>query len=103
MTKTGLTKNAFAQQLGWMIIASWLSDYYRNPSMVIAALGLMQLFCYIVFAVWPDNNDFIMAAFYICGAYGAIGPLIGSWLNSSCGGDRALRAFASGLTSSVGL
>lgn len=89
-------------QLVWMLIASWTSDYYRNPSIVIVALGTVQLFCYIVFAVWPNNNDFIMAAFYICSAYGAIGPLIGSWLNSSCGGDRTLRAFTSGLTSSVG-
>lgn len=50
-----------------------------------------------------SSSDTIMAAFYVSSAYGAIGPLMGSWLNSCSGGDKVLRALSSALMSSIGL
>ncbi|KAJ6445401.1 Protein phosphatase 2C [Purpureocillium lavendulum] len=90
-------------QLVWMLLSSFTADYLQNASVVIAALAGVQLIGYIIFSVWPDSESAIMAAFYVTSAYGAIGPLLGSWLNSCSGGDKILRALSSALMSSVGL
>ncbi|GJN83201.1 hypothetical protein PLIIFM63780_006749 [Purpureocillium lilacinum] len=90
-------------QLIWMILSSFTADYLQDTSVVIAALAVVQLIGYIIFCVWPASESTIMAAFYVSSAYGAIGPLMGSWLNSCSGGDKVLRALSSALMSSIGL
>lgn len=89
-------------QLIWMILSSFTADYLQDTSVVIAALAVVQLIGYIIFCVWPASESTIMAAFYVSSAYGAIGPLMGSWLNSCSGGDKVLRALSSALMSSIG-
>ena len=91
------------QQLIWMILSSFTADYLQDTSVVIAALAVVQLIGYIIFCVWPASESTIMAAFYVSSAYGSIGPLMGSWLNSCSGGDKVLRALSSALMSSIGL
>ncbi|UNI23893.1 hypothetical protein JDV02_009685 [Purpureocillium takamizusanense] len=90
-------------QLIWMLLGSFTADWLQKTSVVIAALAGVQMIGYIIFCVWPASDSAIMAAFYVSSAYGAIGPLMGSWLNSCSGGDKILRALSSSLMSSVGL
>lgn len=85
-----------------MILSALVMAKTRNPPLVILALGLVQLFAYIIFYVWPTNGPFIIAVYYLCSAYGAIPGLISSWLNSCCGGDKQLRALSTSLMISVG-
>lgn len=44
----------------------------------------------------------MMAVYYLSSTYRAIGPLISAWLNSSCGGDKQMRALNTSLMISVG-
>ncbi|KAL4779338.1 major facilitator superfamily domain-containing protein [Aspergillus varians] len=89
-------------ELAWLLISSTLADFLQVRAPIIAALGLIQLYGYIVFYIWSSNNAFMMATYYLCSAYGAISPLISSWLNSGCGGDRELRALTTSLMISIG-
>ncbi|KAJ5584268.1 major facilitator superfamily domain-containing protein [Penicillium hispanicum] len=89
-------------ELVWMILSALVMDKTQNPPIVILVLGLMQLFAYIVFYVWPSNDHFLIAVYYLCSAYGAIAALISGWLNSCCGGDKQLRALGTSLMISVG-
>ncbi|KAE8388716.1 major facilitator superfamily domain-containing protein [Aspergillus alliaceus] len=89
-------------ELVWMLVSSALVDKTQNPPLVLLGLGLFQLYAYVAFLVWPTNEAFMMATYYLCSAYGAISPLVGAWLNSSCGGDKQLRALATSLMISVG-
>lgn len=43
-----------------------------------------------------------MAAYYIAGAYGGLSPLLGGWINCSCGGNKQLRSFTTAMMISVG-
>lgn len=85
-----------------MFSSAVVVDQTHNPPLVLLGLGLVQLFAYSVFFVWPNNDRFMMTVYYLCSAYGAIGPLISAWLNSSCGGDKQLRALTTSLMISVG-
>lgn len=85
-----------------MIFSAAVMDKIQNLPLVILPLGLLQLFAYIVFYVWSNNDHFMMAVYYLCSAYGAIAALISAWLNSSCGGDKQLRALTTSLMISVG-
>jgi ACS family pantothenate transporter-like MFS transporter len=85
-----------------MILSATLVDKYKARSMIFLGLGSVQLFAYIVFLVWSTNDAFMMAVYYLCSAYGAIAPLISASLNSSCGGDKQLRALATSFMISVG-
>lgn len=90
------------QGLVWMCLGSFVADYTQSISFVILGLGTVQLFGYIVLAVWPTNDAFVMAAYYLISAYSAISPLISAWLNSSCGGNKQLRAITTSLMISIG-
>lgn len=90
------------QELVWMILSGMVADYLNNRALPIFVLSVFQLFGYIVFLVWSSNEAFIMAVYYITSAYGAIGPLISGWLNSSCGGNKQLRAITTALMISLG-
>lgn len=90
-------------ELIWLLLSSSLADFLQLRAPIIAVLGSIQLFGYIVFYIWPGQNSaFMMAVYYITSAYGAISPLISAWLNSSCGGDRELRALTTSLMISIG-
>ncbi|KAE8141391.1 major facilitator superfamily domain-containing protein [Aspergillus pseudotamarii] len=89
-------------ELAWMLLSALVVDRTHNPSLGLFGLGVVQLFSYIVFLVWSSNNSLMMAAYYLCSAYGAMGPLISAWLNSSCGGDKQLRALTTSLMMSLG-
>lgn len=85
-----------------MLASAFVADHYQNRSMVIFALGTVQLFGYIVLLVWPKNESFIMAVYYLISAYSAISPLLSAWLNSSCHGRKQLRAATNALMISIG-
>ncbi|EKV21290.1 Major facilitator superfamily domain, general substrate transporter [Penicillium digitatum] len=89
-------------ELAWLLISSTLADYLKMRAPIICFLGLLQLAAYIVFHIWSTNNSLITGMYYLCAAYGAISPLISSWLNSCCGGDRQLRALSTSLMISIG-
>ena len=42
-----------------MILSALVMDKTQNPPLVILALGLVQLFAYIVFYVWSNNDLFL--------------------------------------------
>jgi ACS family pantothenate transporter-like MFS transporter len=85
-----------------MLLSALIADSYQNRALPICILGCVQLFSYIVLLVWPDNESFLMAAYYLASAYSALSPLISAWLNSSCGGKKQLRALTTGLMISIG-
>lgn len=85
-----------------MIISAIIADRLRNNAIPIFVLGIVQLYSYIIFLVWSSNDNVMKSTYYIASAYGAISPLLGAWLNSSCGGDKQLRAFTTSLMISVG-
>lgn len=85
-----------------MFLSSILADQFQIHSWLIVGLGAVHLFAYIVFLVWSSNIPFIMAAYYVGSAYGAIPPLISAWLNLSCGGDKQLRALATSMMFAIG-
>lgn len=85
-----------------MILSAILVDKYKARAIIFFGLGSVQLFAYIVFLVWSTNDAFMSAVYYLCSAYGAIGPLISAWVNSSCGGDKQLRALITSLMISIG-
>lgn len=85
-----------------MILTGMAADYLNNQALPIFIMCIFQIFGYIVFLVWSSNEHFIMAVYYITSAYGAIGPLISGWLNSSCGGNKQLRAVTTSMMISIG-
>ncbi|GAD95623.1 pantothenate transporter, putative [Paecilomyces variotii No. 5] len=89
-------------ELVWMILSATLVDKYQIHAIVFFVLGSVQLFAYIVFLAWSSNDTFIIAVYYLCSAYGAIAPLISASLNSSCGGDKQMRALTTSLMISIG-
>ncbi|OOF93301.1 hypothetical protein ASPCADRAFT_53414 [Aspergillus carbonarius ITEM 5010] len=89
-------------EMVWLLVSSTVADKSQNRAIVIVCLAAVQLFGYIVFLVWSNNDAFMMAVYYLASAYGGIPPLIGAWLNSSCGGDQQLRAISTALMISIG-
>ncbi|OKL61274.1 hypothetical protein UA08_03349 [Talaromyces atroroseus] len=89
-------------ELVWMVTSAFITDITQRRSIVILTLGSVQLFAYIIFEVWSNNEAFMMAAYYLCSAYGALAALISAWLNSSCHGDKQLRALTTSLMISIG-
>jgi ACS family pantothenate transporter-like MFS transporter len=65
-------------------------------------VGLVLIFCYIVFTVWNVPHGLKMAAYILSGAYGCFSPMLAGWANSVCGGDQQLRAFILGWMVSFG-
>ncbi|KAK1142618.1 hypothetical protein N8T08_007422 [Aspergillus melleus] len=89
-------------ELAWLLLSSTLADFLKMRAPIIVVLGLIQLAAYIVFHIWSTNTALMIGIYYLCSAYGAISPLISAWLNSSCGGDRQLRALTTSLMISIG-
>ncbi|KGO77033.1 Major facilitator superfamily domain, general substrate transporter [Penicillium italicum] len=89
-------------ELAWLLISSTVADHFKVRAPIICFLALLQLIGYIVFHIWSTNTALITGMYYLCASYGAISPLISSWLNSCCGGDRQLRALSTSLMISVG-
>ena len=94
--------SGLCQEMVWLLVSSTVADKSQNRAIVIVCLAAVQLFGYIVFLVWSNNDAFMMAVYYLASAYGGIPPLIGAWLNSSCGGDQQLRAISTALMISIG-
>ncbi|KAF5583479.1 pantothenate transporter liz1 [Fusarium pseudoanthophilum] len=88
--------------LTWMLLSAFIADTYENWALPICFLGCVQLFSYVVLLVWPDNEYFLMAAYYLASAYSTLSPLISAWLSSVCGGKKQLRALTTGLMISIG-
>ncbi|KAJ0413156.1 major facilitator superfamily domain-containing protein [Aspergillus carlsbadensis] len=89
-------------ELAWLLLSSTLADTLKRRTPIIAVLGVIQLAAYIVFYIWSTNVALMTGIYYLCSAYGAISPLISSWLNAGCGGDRQLRALTTSLMISIG-
>ncbi|KAF7590246.1 hypothetical protein BBP40_003130 [Aspergillus hancockii] len=89
-------------ELVWILLSATLMDLTQSSPIILLGCEVVQLYAYIVFLVWSDNEAFMMATYYICSAYGAIGPLIIAWLNSKCGADKQLRALTTSLMISLG-
>lgn len=85
-----------------MIISATVADRLQNSSLMIGVLSSIQLFCYIIFAIWPADIGLLFVAYYMCAAYFGVEPLLGGWLNQACGGDRQLRAMSTSLMVSMG-
>lgn len=85
-----------------MVLAGTAADILRNRPLVILVLGSVQVFCYAVLVVFPSNDTFVLAIYYIASAYGAIAPLLSSWLNTVCGGDKQVRALSTAFMISIG-
>lgn len=91
------------QEIVFVVVSSWISDYFQKPSLTIFVFGLLQLFGYAVFVDFPNNHSFLFATYIIAGSgYGTIGPLLNAWASSSCGGDKHLRAMTTGFITTMG-
>lgn len=91
------------QELGFIFLSSVAADALRNRSIPFLTLALFQLFAYIVLLVGTSNRALRMAAYYLGGgAYSGLSPLLGSWINCSCGGNKQLRSFITAMMISVG-
>ncbi|KAL2402444.1 MFS transporter PfmaC [Exophiala dermatitidis] len=88
--------------LVWMLASSFIADNFQCIPLMIVVLGCVQLFGYISLLVWSTNEAFMLSVYYLTSAYSAISPLISSWLNSSCGGNKHLRAVSTAMMISVG-
>lgn len=86
----------------FMIATGYIADRLQRRGPVCFAVGSLWIFCYSVFAVWPDSTSLKMAAFVLTGCYGCYTPLLAGWVNASCGGDQHLRAFVLAFMVSLG-
>ncbi|KAH6638878.1 major facilitator superfamily domain-containing protein [Boeremia exigua] len=91
-----------ALEIVWMLLAGYIVDTSGKRTPTICALALLQLTTYAVLAAWPSDEHVVMAMFFLGSATGGIAPLLSSWLNYSCGGNKELRALASALMFSLG-
>ncbi|TVY48769.1 putative transporter [Lachnellula occidentalis] len=87
----------------FMISTGYASDIIGSRAPVMAVVGSLLTFCYIVLTVWTVPNALKMVAFCLAGCYGCFSPLLYGWVNSSCGGDQHLRAFILAWMTSLGL
>ncbi|OAA56405.1 Major facilitator superfamily domain, general substrate transporter [Cordyceps fumosorosea ARSEF 2679] len=78
------------------------ADSLNNRAIPFVVLCVFMLFSYIVFLVGTNNIGLRMAAYFIGGAYGGLSPLLGGWINCSCGGNKQLRSFITAMMISVG-
>ncbi|KAJ3493703.1 hypothetical protein NLG97_g4567 [Lecanicillium saksenae] len=92
----------YVAELGFIFISAVAADSLNNRSLPILCLAAFQLFGYIVLLVGTNNFSLRMAAYYIAGAYGGLSPLLGGWINCSCGGNKQLRSFTTAMMISVG-
>ncbi|KAJ6781027.1 hypothetical protein PWT90_04929 [Aphanocladium album] len=92
----------YVVELGFIFISAVVADSLNNRSLPILCLAAFQLFGYIVLLIGTNNFSLRMAAYYIAGAYGGLSPLLGGWINCSCGGDKQLRSFTTAMMISVG-
>ncbi|PMB69133.1 Pantothenate transporter liz1 [Beauveria bassiana] len=77
----------------WMGL--WLKAEHYSPTNVQAlptVIGVMH----------TENASLRMAAYFIGGSYGGLSPLMGGWINCSCGGNKQLRSFITAMMISVG-
>lgn len=80
-----------------------MADRTQKPALIIVLFGLIQIYGYAVFIAFPHNNAWLISTYIVTGAgYSAIGPIVNAWLNSSCGGDKHLRALATALVTVLG-
>lgn len=90
------------QELVFISASSVAADALDNRSIPFVFLAAVQLFSYIVLLVDSNNRHLRMAAYYLGGAYGGLSPLLGGWINCSCGGNKQLRSFVTAMMVSVG-
>ncbi|KAK7533544.1 permease of the major facilitator superfamily [Phyllosticta paracitricarpa] len=86
----------------FMVGSGAASDLIGSRAPVMAFVGSVMTFCYVVYVVWPTSTALKMAAFFLQGSYGCFSPLLSGWVNSLCGGDNQLRAFVMAFMMSIG-
>ncbi|KAM3504492.1 hypothetical protein MY10362_003540 [Beauveria mimosiformis] len=89
-------------QLCFIFISSVAADSLNNRALPLATLCGFLLFSYIVLLKHTENASLRMAAYFIGGSYGGLSPLMGGWINCSCGGNKQLRSFITAMMISVG-
>ncbi|XEV01354.1 hypothetical protein FSHL1_006641 [Fusarium sambucinum] len=89
-------------EIVWMFLSAYVADLLGTRTPIIGFLACIQLTIYAVLAAWPENEDALMAMFFLGSANAGIAPLISGWLNSCCSGNKELRALSSGLMFSIG-
>jgi ACS family pantothenate transporter-like MFS transporter len=93
----------FPKEILLIFIAAVLVDKSGNPPLIIFLFGTIQIYGYAVFAAFPSSTAWLISNYIITGAaYQTIGPIINAWLNSNCGGDKHLRAAATGTITVLG-
>ncbi|OAA69282.1 Major facilitator superfamily domain, general substrate transporter [Akanthomyces lecanii RCEF 1005] len=92
----------YVVQLGYIFISSVAADSLNNRSIPMLFLCGTLLFGYIILLTGTNNFSLRMAAYYIAGGYGGLSPLLGGWINCSCGGNKQLRSFTTAMMISVG-
>ncbi|KAK8187395.1 major facilitator superfamily domain-containing protein [Phyllosticta capitalensis] len=86
----------------FMVGSGTASDLIGSRAPVMAFVGAVMTFCYVIYVIWPASTALKMAAFFLQGCYGCFSPLLSGWVNSLCGGDNQLRAFTMAMMMSVG-
>ncbi|XWX00314.1 hypothetical protein V2A60_008334 [Cordyceps javanica] len=90
-----------ATELGFIFVSAVAADSLNNRAIPFLGLCLCFLFSYIVFLVGTNNSSLRMAAYFIGGAYGGLSPILGGWINCSCGGNKQMRSFITAMMISV--
>lgn len=88
--------------MAWIFISSTAADVLDNRALPLATMAIVQLLCYVVLLVGTTSTSLRFAAYYLGMSYNSLSPLLASWLNCSCGGDKQLRSFLSAFMISVG-
>ncbi|ATY63245.1 major facilitator superfamily transporter [Cordyceps militaris] len=91
-----------AMQLVFIFTSAVAADSLNNRALPFFVLCMFMLFSYLVFLIGTENNGLRMTAYFIGGAYGGLSPLLGGWINCSCGGNKQLRSFITAMMISVG-
>lgn len=88
--------------MAWIFLSATVADVLDNRALPLAAMALVQLLCFVALLVDQHNKSLRFAAYYLGMSYNSLSPLLASWLNCSCGGDKQLRSFISAFMISVG-
>ncbi|CEJ87145.1 hypothetical protein VHEMI04319 [[Torrubiella] hemipterigena] len=89
-------------QLAWIFLSSTVADLLDNRALPFFLMAFVQLLCYVVFYVNTSDHSLRLAAYYLATSYNSLSPLLASWINCSCSGNRQMRAFISAMMVSVG-
>lgn len=90
------------QAMAWVFLSATAADVLDNRALPMAVMAIVQLLCYVVFLVGSKNYSLRFASYYLASSYNSLSPLLASWLNCSCAGDKQLRSFISAFMISVG-